>query len=242
MPIAFRAAATPGYQNAGTTVDATLPASAQVGDVVLAFQALSDVIIGDPSISGGGGGGSWNVLGAGVVDDNNCRTKVWWRSVVSGDAGATITASWTASGKGGLLLAAWSGVHLTSPIDTSATTTETGTDATHDAPGVTPGFAGCWVVEYVAQRSGAITSFAAPVGRTERAEQLGTGAGTVCQIIADSNGSVTQGVASGVTTYTSDLASANAVGWSVSLRPAEDASGRSRTLVHSGAVQRAASW
>jgi hypothetical protein len=236
---AFGAAAT-GYQNAGTSATATLPVGASAGDVVFAFTALSDVTIGDPGISGGGGGGAWNVVGAGPVDDGVCRTKLWWRSVVSGDAGATITTSWTSSGKGGLVLAHYTAPHPTSPYDTHATEAEAGTDTTHNAPGVTPNFSGCWVVEFVAQRSAACTAITAPGGRTERAEQLGTGAGTVCQIVADSGAPVVG--ASGSSTYTFDQSTANAVGWSVSLRPADASTRPPRLIVGRAAVHRAASW
>jgi hypothetical protein len=222
MAISFVAAATPGYQNGGTSVTATLPASAAVGDVVLAYGALSEVTVGDPSISGGGGGGSWVQVGS-TTDDNTCRTKVWRRVVVSGDAGATITMSWTSSAKGGLMLVAYRGVHTTTPINASATEAETGTDTTHNAPGVTPSVANCWIAEYVAQRSGVCTTITAPGGRTERAEQLGGGSGTVCQIAADSNAAVTSGSPSGSATYTFDASTANAVGWSIALAPAPTA-------------------
>lgn len=240
MPIAFGAAATPGYQNAGTSTTATLPAGASIGDVVFAFVALSDVTIGDPTISNDENGKTWTQIGS-TTDDGVCRTKLWYRTVVSGDPGATITASWTGSGKGGLVLVSYTGVH-SSPIDGTppAPATEAGTDTTHDAPGVTPVASGCWAVDLVAQRSAACTTITAPAGRTERVEQLGFGAGTVCQIVADSGGTITAGVATGAKTYTFDQSTANAVGWSVSIRPGD--SGRPALIVARTAVHRAASW
>jgi hypothetical protein len=219
VPIAFTDAAT-GYQNAGTSATATLPAGAVVGGVVLAFTALSDTTVGDPSISGGGAGGSWTLVGSGVLDDNVLRTKVWSRVLASGDPGATITTSWTSSAKGGLILATYSGTHPTTPVGTPATEVEAGTDGTHDAPGITPTGEGWWVVDLVAQRSSACTTITAPGTRTERAEQLGFGAGTVCQIVADSAAALTRGVSSGAATYTFNEATANAGGWSVPLVPA----------------------
>jgi hypothetical protein len=240
----FGAPITPGYQNAGTSATGTLPAGVSAGDLVFAFTTLSDVSIGDPSVSGGAGGGTWNVVGPGAVDDGLCRTKLWWRTVVPGDASATITTSWTSSGKGGLVLAHYTAPHPTTPIDGTppSPATESGTDTTHDAPGVTPTMAGCWVVDFVGQRSAACTTITAPAGRTERVEQLGAGAGTVCQIVADSDGPVAAGVATGATTYTFSASTANAVGWSVAIRPADASTGPPRLIVARAAVHRAASW
>jgi hypothetical protein len=219
LNIAYVASAI-GYNNAGTSATATLPASAQVNDVAVVFGALSDITLGDLSASGGGGGGSWVAATPSAIDDNNCRTRAWTRKIVTGDPGATVTMSWTTAGKGGLVMGVYRNVDVLTPVNALATALEAGTDTTHDAPGVTPTVENCWIIEHVAQRSGVITTFTAPVGRTERAEQLGSGAGTVAQILADSNGPVTVGVASGVATYTTDLASANAVGWSIALTPA----------------------
>lgn len=222
MPIGYVAAATPGYQNGGTSVTATLPVGASVGDTVLAFGAMNDVTAGDPTISGGDAAGSWVQVGA-TTDDNTLRTKVWRRTVVAGDAGATITMSWSSLAKAGLELVVYSGASADAPI--SAVEIETGSDGTHNAPGVTPTVPGCWIVEYVAQRSAACTTITAPVSpaRTERAEQLGSGSGTVCQIAADSNGTVPASVASGSATYTFNETTGNAVGWSIALAPDTEA-------------------
>lgn len=219
LDIQFVAAAI-GYSNFGTTATAVIPASAQVGDVVVVFGGLSEATIGDPSLSGGGGTGSWVAATPTPIDDNTCRTRAWTRRVVTGDPGATITMTWSATGKGGLVMGVYRNADVLAPINALATALEAGTDTTHDAPGVTPTFENCWIVEHVAQRSGVFTTFTAPAGRTERAEQLGAGAGTIAQILADSGGPVTVNVASGAATYTTDLASANAVGWSIALMPA----------------------
>jgi large repetitive protein len=236
--VAFRAAAS-GYNNAGTSVAALIPASVQPGDLILAFAAISDVTLGDPGISGGGGGGTWSPVGA-AVDDASLRTRVWSRIAVAGDAGAAATATWTTSGKGGLIVAAYSDVHPTSPVNTFATAVEAATDTTHDCPGVTPTAGGCWVVEFVSDRGTAATTITAPGSRTERAEQLGSGSGTVDLICADSNAAVAQGVATGVAPYTYSSALANAVGWSLAIRPPDS---RNRpAMASTAAVNRAANW
>lgn len=216
MAIAFVNEAT-GYQNAGTTATATLPAAATSPGVTFAFMSLSDVIVGDPTPSGGGAGTSWVQVGS-TVDDNVLRTNLWRKVVTSGDAGATITSTWTGSAKGAIMLMTYSGTHASSPIGNVGTAIEGATDGTHDTPGVVVTTSGVWVVEFVSQRSSACLTITAPGGRTERSQQLGTGAGTVCQIGADSAATVAPG-ASGTATYTFDQATANAVGWSVELLP-----------------------
>lgn len=221
MPIGYRDGIT-GYQNGGTSVAATTPATIQAGDVLFAFLGLSEVTIGDPSISGGVG--SWVLIAGGPIDDNTCRTKLWYKICAAGDASASMTASWTSSGKAGLILEAYSGAHQVLPVGTTQGTDfdyqlEPGTDTTHDAPGVTPNVPDAWIVEFCAQRSSAaLTSFTAPGARTARHTQLGSGAGTIGQVSADSNGIVAPNTASGAQTYTSDVSSANAVAFSVALR------------------------
>ncbi|TDD25058.1 hypothetical protein E1287_37645 [Actinomadura sp. KC06] len=218
MAIGFRDAVT-AYTNGATSNAIVLPGSLQAGDYVLVFGALSSVSAGDQAIASSTGG-TWAPLGPGSVDDTNLRTRVWAKVLEASDLGATITLSWTSAVKHSMGAVAYSGVDATSPIDgTPATAVEAGTDTTHDAPGVTPSGANRWVVDLVADRGAADTTITAPDGRTERAEQLGNSLGTTSLIIADSDGPVTGGVASGPSTYTFDQAQANAVGWSIALTP-----------------------
>lgn len=196
-----------------------LPATAQLGDTVLAFGALADSAIGDPVISGGNG--SWTQVGT-TFDDNTCRTKVWQKQVLSGDPGALINMTWTTSGKGALILVVYSGVDSVTPIDVFATLAEGATaTASHNTPGVTPSVSNCWVVEYCTMRGTAPTSITGPGARTSRITQLGSGNGTVASMVADSNATISAGVASGAQTFTfGTTTSANAVGWSLALRAA----------------------
>lgn len=247
MPIGYVNGAT-GYQNGGTTVAGTIPAAVSPGDVLFAFHTLADVAVGNPSISGGAG--SW-VLIDGPIDDNNTRTKLWYKVCASGDAGSTATVSWTGSAKAGVILEAYTGTHPQYPVGTASglilgvdydyIIEPSAGDTTHDAPGVLPPAPDCWVVEFVGERSAALASFTAPAGRTSRHTQLGSGAGTVGQISADSNGIVSHTSPSGAQTYTADLSTANAVGWSVALRP-PDVFRRPAPIQNRGAVHRAARW
>ena len=109
MAIAFVGSGT-GYTNNSTTTPATdaspekaafIPSAASVGDTLFAFGSLRDVVIGDPTISGGNAAGTWTQVGS-TTDDGLCRTKVWRRTIVPGDPGALVQMAWTTAGKGGL--------------------------------------------------------------------------------------------------------------------------------------------
>ena len=239
MPIGYRDSSA-AYTNSGTSLGITIPATVQVDDVIIVAAGLSNVTLGDPSISGGGAGGTWTAYGP--IDDVALRTRIWKRVAVAGDAGATATVSWTTSGKMALLCWAGSGANITDPFDqTPATTVESGTATTHTCPGLTPAGVGCWIVEVCFDRGTADTAISAPGGRTERAEQLGSGAGAPSGIVADSNGAVTAGAASGATTYTFDQSASNAVGWSVAVAEQPAPLGRARVRPPAAAV-RAATW
>lgn len=222
MPIGFRGSDSDvPAGGASTSSTLVIPAGAQVGDVVLVGIGLSATTLGDPSISGGDAGGTWTALGAGAVDDVSLRTRVWRRTVVSGDAGATVTVSWTTGGKAVALLWCGEGIDGANPIDTHATEVEAGTDTTHDAPSVTPSGPGRWVVHMVFDRhSTALTDIATPGGWTEREEALGTGGGQVNGVLADSGAAVPASPTGGVTYTFNSTSSANAVGWAIALNPA----------------------
>ncbi|MGH3323266.1 MAG: hypothetical protein ACRDOV_02405, partial [Streptomyces sp.] len=206
------------YANSGTSLQFTLP-DVPEGYGILVCAGLSGTTLGDLAISGGDPSGTWESVGPGAVDDSSLRTRVWSRVVADGDAGATITISWTSSGKCAAAWWAGSGVHPEDIVADFATAVEADTDATHDAPGVTPDLGRCWVVEFVADRGNAATTITAPADRVARVTQLGFGSGTVDMICADSGGPVTAGTPSGARTYTFDLAQANAVGWSILIAP-----------------------
>lgn len=208
-----------GYINTGTSLQFTLPGTLLEGYGILVCAGLSGVTLGDLAISGGDPDGTWEAVGPGPVDDATLRTRAWKRVVADGDAGATITISWTSAGKCNAAWWAGSDVHPDDFVADWATSVEAATDATHDAPGVTPDLGRCWVVEFVADRGTVATSITAPADRVARVTQLGFGAGTVDMICADSGEPVPAGVASGAQTYTFSLAQANAVGWSILVAP-----------------------
>lgn len=236
----FHRGSTIGYNNAGNFVTGSVHASVVASDLIFAFVAISDVTIGDPGVSGGISG-TWNLLGGGAVDDGVCRTKLWWKQAVEGDAGTTITSTWTTSGKGGLILGTYGGTRVTDPVDDYDNQLELGAASTTHASGaVTPLSEGCYVIDFYAQRGTAAATMTAPgPNRTERIEQLGVGAGSVSQMMADSNGPVPANSASGPFNYTTDVSTANVVVHTVAIRTAGP---YMKSMVHSVATMRASTW
>lgn len=118
------------------------------------------------------------------------------------------------------------------PIEAIASTVETITQATHTTPAVTTNTNGCWIVNIVMDRgiaAGNTTVWTAPTGETKRAERYETGTSASTLIASDGAQENPPGTY-GQKTFNSDLATTNAVMWTIAIAPAQAAAGAGASI------------
>lgn len=149
MAVAYRAGAVAndGQTTNVTTVNVTIPASAQVGDVAMFVMAQNT---GSAVFTGPAG---WTSVSG--PDDNNTtlRSQVWAKQLGAGEAGTTAAFTSSASARLPGALSVFSGVDYAALSDAVASLTTAGT--THTSPPVTTSAAGVGIVSFWVLRSAA---------------------------------------------------------------------------------------
>jgi hypothetical protein len=206
-PVGFDAA-TSNYDKTGTNT-VSVPASVNAGDALLLFETQASSTATDTVPSG------WQLVGSTVKGSQT--TKVYDKVAAPGDAGSTVTVTFSAAVKASITLASYTGTDQTNPIETFGTATATG--ATNDtAPGLTSLSDGTYVVSFWADKSSATTSFTPPAAVTQRALTFGVGTSTVNALLGDSGGAVSGSY--GPQTATTNDASIASESWSIALAQA----------------------
>lgn len=131
MAVAFRVS-TEAHATSGALA-VTIPATVQAGDLLLLVGGLNN---------GGSAGFDWSTPAGWTKKDDrsvgsNLYGVLYAKVAVSGDAGATVTLASGTTGKSCAILAAYSGVDQSSPIDGVAGLSETISTASHTTPTLT---------------------------------------------------------------------------------------------------------
>ena len=168
--MAFRAAAsTPGGNT--TTVAVTIPATAQVGDVMWLFwmflQTSSNT---DPT--------GWT-LRESIDNATSSRLRRYTKTVVSGDIGATLTLTCGTANRQAAAVVVMSGVDTTTPEDagTPASVNYSSDTATYAIPTVTTSATRDIIAVHMDRGSNPGTTWSPPTGFTEATEVINTGSG-----------------------------------------------------------------
>jgi hypothetical protein len=218
--IAYRAGAAVGGNL--TTFALAIPATAQVGDVALLFFDYS-IISGNTVLSGPNL--SWTQIGTEQQDAAEVGSRVYWRTLVGGDPGTTISITVvTGPAKGNMFIEVYSGVH-TVPIAGFQQASEVGTTDQHGTPGVVNNTLNAWRVDFVNDKTGAgantsIWSVPASTALKRHDNYNTPSAGAFSGVVGDSNGPVTaNGATQGLQVYDSDQAASKVTMWTILLAP-----------------------
>ncbi len=160
----------------------TIPADVLPGDQLLltvASNATGTTTVTPPA--------GWSVVSSGGTA--GARVAVFGKVAVAGDAGRAVVVQLGSSSKASVGVAAYRGLAVVTPVPTPATGYRT--------PAATAAL-GEWIVSFWADKSATTTDLAPPAGVTERRSFIGTGAGHVADLLADSNGPVAAGPTGGL--------------------------------------------
>ena len=211
--IGFVGQATSNANNVAFTV--RVPSDVEAGHTMLLFASQGSAAV----LSGPGSG--WTQLDR-VVDSSHATT-VWRRLATDSDAGSTVRlTSGTTYTKVALTLAAYEGVHPTSPVVSVTGAPEPGTTATHRTPVVSNSTTGAWRVSYWSDKNSATTSWDAPTGENSRATTTGSGGGRVGALLTDPGAPLTAGTpaTTGGLNAVANATTDKATTWTLLLRPA----------------------
>ncbi len=210
MAISYRAGNSAVVQ--ALTASVTVPATTQVGDLIVAHIFTGGTSLTVPS--------GYTQIGSTVTDGTTWVGQIVYKVATSSDPGSTI--SWTvasAATKSALGVAVYAGVDTANPIDASGVAAGTASTS-HATPSITVVNANSWMLSFCADRGSASSTSLTPGGGfTTRASAYGTGGGSYSLAIADSNASVSTG-AQTAGTWTATVSTAASMVASVSLKPA----------------------
>jgi len=195
-------------------VSLVIPASVQAGDVgIVVFQhALADTTMPTPPTG-------WTVSQGPVVGGS--LTVFLLRKVLDAtDAGATVSVTYTATGNAHVSLVGVvvRGADATTPVNIRASRVETASSASHTTPTVNSTVDGCYVLQILAAKDSTATTVTAP-GMTVRSQAFSGGLGQTDVTIAESSANAPAGSVGGGS-FTADVATINAVMFTVVLQPA----------------------
>ncbi|HYI61797.1 MAG TPA: PKD domain-containing protein [Acidimicrobiales bacterium] len=189
-------------QTTALTHQATVPADVQPGDQLLltvASNAAGTATVTPPS--------GWSVVASGGTA--GARVAVFGKVAAAGDAGRAVAVRLGTAAKASVGVAAYRGLAVVTPAPAVATGYRTPT---------TTAVLGEWVVSFWADKSATTADLAPPAGVTERRSFIGTGAGHVADLLADSAGPVAAGPVGGLAA-TPTSAVGNAMALTIRLAP-----------------------
>ena len=209
QPIAFVA-----KNNAITNAAATsvaIPATAHAGDTALLF-ATHNVI--DPGVGAPTGVSGWTLEETRTT--TGMATTVWSKVLTGSDPGSTVTVTANRQVRTTLTAAVWSGADTTDPVTGVASNADISTTS-HTTPTLQAASRE-WVVSYWSDKSSTTTAWTPPAGVQSRNTSVGTGAGRVTSLLADSGAIGPRGPVGGLTA-TTDAASTRGVNLTLTLAP-----------------------
>lgn len=135
--IAFRAAAANSTASNVSSLTVAVPASVQAGDVMILIAEQRNTVntpTGWTLIRSQAGSGGFSTV-----------TAAFYKVAVAGDAGSTVTVTFGGAESVALVLAAYSGVSNSSPVNMSSSS-NAGSVTSASTPTVTTTAANCWIV------------------------------------------------------------------------------------------------
>lgn len=214
---AFRASAQATNTGSGATTSVTIPTTGPGGAVAAGDKALLFFFDGGGNLTQTLTAAGWQALGS-AVSTSNIGIRIWQKTIVAGDPGATLTVTSSVDGstiyKRTMSLVIYSG----SRVGNASAQLSTAAGTAHTAPGQASVSANAWVVNAFADRgSPGSSAIGLPGNLTSRLSFAHAGGAAVTSIIADDDlvGSGTVGANVG----TGTLSTANAVQATVILEP-----------------------
>lgn len=213
MAIAFRASTEAHVTSGSLTL--TIPATVQAGDLL--------VLVGGMNNSGNAAY-DWSTPSGWTKKDDrsvgaNLYGVVYVKTAVSGDAGASLTLASSNTGKSCAILAAYSGLDQSAPVDVIAGLSETTSTVSHVTPTVSTTQDQDWVVIAAVQSDSVTESWSTATGYTKRQDSLDNSipSGHVTATLQD-QGPVSVGTYGG-DTLTAAGASVKAAMWTIAISP-----------------------
>lgn len=232
MAITYVGGDSDGTQGALTLPGLTWPAGVLAGDCALLWWTFSTT---NPPTSDPTG---FLLKEAYDANSGSQRVRFYRKVCVGGETGNIAGLTLPAGTHHHANLVVYRGTHATEPVDTWNKFDETVSGTSHNCPAVTLGFANCGIaVAYSERMTAGNIGITPPTGYTERVDSLGLsqGSGGTSGAVADDGLAVVRAVGTIVTPppFTAAVATANAVTWTVSLRPSGtvvSASGHKRAV------------
>jgi hypothetical protein len=213
LAVAFRAS-NEAHATLGS-LSVTIPATVQAGDLLILVGGLNNA---------GNASYDWATPSGWTRRDDralgsNVYAAVYAKIAASGDAGSTVTLTSSTTGKSCAIVAAYSGVDQSQPIDVMAALTETVSTASHATPTVTTTVDQDWVVVACIQSDSAADTWSTATGYTKRqdsTDNVNTG-GHVVGTLQD-KGPLAVGTYGGET-LTATTAAIKAATWTIAVSP-----------------------
>lgn len=213
MAIAFRASTEAHVSSGSLTL--TVPGTVQAGDLLILIGGMNN---------GGNAANDWTTpTGWTKKDDrsvgSNLYGVVYVKTAVSGDSGATLTLASSNTGKSCAILAAYSGLDQSAPVDVITGLSETTTTVSHATPTVATTQDQDWVVIAAIQSNSSAETWSTATGYTKRQDSLDNAvpSGHVTATLQD-QGPVTVGTYGG-DVLTAAVASPKAAMWTIGISP-----------------------
>ncbi len=207
--VEFRAVNASNMNSAAPRV--TVPASVQVGDVMVLFASMNSDSRAVTAPEG------WISLGSLTSATATVQTHAWWKKATDADIGASVGPNVAAGAKTALQVLAYSNADAVSAaavdIDTTLGTVRT-------TPTVEIANAGSLLLSYWADKSAQSSGWILPAGVTERSQTIGTGGGLMAAAAADS-GPLPPGSAGGFTATSTAAENRRGIIWSVVITPVD---------------------
>jgi PKD repeat protein len=202
---------------ATSNVNATIhqvvvPASVQPGDALLLFvsQNTQATLTGPTGVTG------WTQLGSAAQGYG--RTTAWSKVAGTGDAGATVRVTFSATSKANVVLAAYHGTDPAAPVSAFAVAADPASSTARVTPYSPVADPQSWAVSYWMHGDSTTTALVPPDGVAVRSNGTQTGSGRVVGLLADSAASLPTAPYGGKVA-TAAVASTTNTTWTVVLRP-----------------------
>jgi PKD repeat protein len=202
-PVTFRGASS--YDANGTSGTVTVPSATAPGDRLLLFVSYATTSA-TPSVPAG-----WTQVGS-TTSYSQLRTAVYQRAAQAGDAGRSVTVTFSALLKAALTIADYSGV--SGAVSSAAVALDANTTA-HKSPTLSGLAPGSLVVTFWTDKSTGTKTWTSPASVARHSSVFGSGGGAVSAMLTDS-GSAVRGSYGGLTA-TTNASSGSGATWAIAL-------------------------
>jgi len=166
MAIAFRASAEAHVTSGSLTL--TIPGAVQAGDLLVLVGGMNNA---------GNAAYDWSTPSGWTKKDDrsvgsNLYGVVYVKTATSGDSGASLTLASSNTGKSCAIIAAYSGLDQSAPVDVIAGLSETTSTVSHATPTVASTLDQDWVIIAAVQSNSVAESWGTASGYTKRQDSL----------------------------------------------------------------------